>query len=109
MKNKNDYGFYSGGYIFDRLDRAALNYLRKKWEHLQGKQVYTARSLVWFERQLCSIDKAKVFLNSWECKDDNTYEIGVTLRNVSVEIASGTFIFKVAKHNYCETKGEIND
>ena len=107
MKNKNDYGFYSGGYIFDRLDRAALNYLRKKWPDLQDKQVYTARSLVWFEHQLCDLNKTKVFLNSWECKDDNTYEINVTLRKVSIAIASGTFTFKVAKHNYCATnKGE---
>lgn len=28
MKEKNDYGMYSGGYLFDMMDRAALFYIR---------------------------------------------------------------------------------
>ena len=31
MKEKNDYGFYSGGYIFDRLDHTALRAIRKQY------------------------------------------------------------------------------
>ena len=30
MKEKNDYGMMSGAFIFDRMDRAALLYIRKK-------------------------------------------------------------------------------
>ena len=37
MKEKNDYGFYSGGYIFDRLDRAALRFVRQAYPELKGK------------------------------------------------------------------------
>lgn len=107
MKEKNDYGFYSGGYIFDRLDRAALRFVRQAYPELKGKQVYTSWSEIKFHKQLCALDNSKVHLDCCETFEgmsgDTTYEVAVYLTVPSLRIASAAFWFKVAKHNYCET------
>ena len=109
MKEKNDYGFYSGGYIFDRLDRAALRFALQQWPELKGKQVYTAWSEIKFHKQLCTLENSKVHWDSYETIDGMnglTYEVNVYLTVPGHRIASATFWFKEAKHNYCETQGE---
>ena len=51
MKEKNMYNMYSGAFIFDALDRAALDYVRKE----QGLDavIVTQYANVEFQRQLC--------------------------------------------------------
>ncbi len=110
MKDKNDYGFYSGGYVFDRLDRHALLVLRKKFPELKNKQLYTAESKVFFERQLCDLDRVRIFTGEVKQTGDNAYYVENIMRKHSTLIAYGFFTFVVAKHNYCELKkGENNE
>ena len=110
MKEKNDYGFYSGGYIFDRLDRAALRFVRQAYPELKGKQVYTSWSEIKFHKQLCALNNSKVYLDCCETfvgmSGATVYEVNVYLTVPGHRIASATFWFKEAKHNYCETQGE---
>lgn len=105
MKDRNEYNFYSGGYIFDRLDRAALRFVRQAYPELEGKQVYTSWSEINFHKQLCTLNNSKVHLESTETIN-STYEVQVYLTVPGHRIASATFWFKEAKHNYCETQGE---
>lgn len=51
MKETNDYGMYSGGYIFDQMDRAALDYVRK--ESGLNTTIVTKHAQIDFLRQLC--------------------------------------------------------
>lgn len=110
MKNTNDYGFYSGGYIFDRLDRAALRFAKQKWPELKKTQLYTSWSEIKFHKQLCALEGSKVHLDCYETfygMSGETHEVCVYLTVPGHRIASATFWFKVAKHNYCATnKGE---
>lgn len=52
MKETNDYAMYSGGFIFDALDRAALDYVRKE-SGLKNKVIVTQSAEIDFKRQLC--------------------------------------------------------
>ena len=105
MKDKNEYNFYSGGYIFDRLDRAALRFVRQAYPELKGKQVYTSWSEIQFHKQLCTLTNSKVNLEIIKTIN-STYEVQVYLTVPGHRIASATFWFKEAKHNYCEIQGE---
>ena len=106
MKEKNDYGFYSGGYIFDRLDRTALKAIRKQYGLSPATQLYTANATITFMHQLCDIKKSRCFFGDIEVMGDGSYQISVRLHQAQTCIASATFWFKKAKHNYCETQGE---
>lgn len=108
MFNKNVYGFYSGGYIFDRLDRSALYAIRKRPE-LKDKQLYTKCADIQFKKQLCDLEDTKVFTSRIDNVGEDEYEIQNVLRKGKMVIAVGCFCFKVAQHNYCETDGGNND
>lgn len=108
MKNKNDYGFYSGGYIFDRLDRIALKVARRE-PLLKNAQLYTQSADIQFKKQLCDLCGTHTRLLGVEWVGNDEYEVQISLWQGTIEIAVAYFNFKVAKHNYCEIKGEKND
>lgn len=105
MQNKNDYGFYSGGYIFDRLDRAALKVARRE-ALLKDKQLYTQSADIQYKKQLCNLNGVHTRLLGVEWVGNDEYEVQIALWQGTTEIAVAYFNFKVATHNYCETKGE---
>ena len=99
MKEKNDYGMYSGAFIFDAMDRAALKYVRETGA-LPKKTVLVTKWAhnVEFRRQVCSKD-FKV----------HCYGLSVTragfwcqaeIEQDGVLCASADFLFCIAK-NYC--------
>ena len=54
MIETNDYGMYSGGYLFDLMDRAALFYIRQMSGLSEDTVLVTKRAHdVEFKRQVC--------------------------------------------------------
>lgn len=108
MKETNDYGMYSGGYIFDQMDRAALAYVGVKGG-VFGKTIVTqAVDGLRFRRQLC--DKYNVTVR---CYDFHTIELFSTLYTCKAEVinnkgeivAEASFTFTEAT-NHCEIIGK---
>lgn len=105
MNEKNDYGMYSGGYIFDQMDRAALFYIRAN-AGLTDDTVLVTKNVnnLEFKRQLC--DKYNVTVH---CVKFNKIELFSTLYTCYAEvidnkgmiIASADFVFTEAT-NHCE-------
>jgi len=99
MKEKNDYGMYSGAFIFDAMDRAALKYVREK-ANLPKKTVLVTKWAhnVEFRRQVCNKDfevhcgNLAVTRAGFWC----TAELGQN----GVLCASADFMFCIA-NNYC--------
>lgn len=106
MKNKNKYGFYSGGYIFDLLDRAALDAINKKFNNT-NKFIFTRQAEMDYRKQLCNLIGVKTIVDFVEFDTEHRmYVVGVKLRQIATDIAYGTFYFKQAYKNFCEIKGE---
>lgn len=103
MQNKNDYGFYSGGYIFDRLDRAALKVARRE-PLLKNAQLYTQTADIQFKKQLCNLSGVHTRLLSICWVGNDEYEVQISLWQGTTEIAVAYFNFKIAKHNHCEIR-----
>ena len=81
MKETNDYGMYSGGYIFDQMDRAALAYVGVEGG-VFGKTIVTqAVDGLRFRRQLC--DKYNVTVR---CYDFHKIELFSTLYTCKAEV-----------------------
>lgn len=104
MRKTNKYNFISGGYIFDLLDRAALDYINRYYPDTESQQVYTAWCEVNFNKQLCSTRGITVktdrieqrIIGEWWIVDNSLWQ-GETV------IAHAQFWFRKAKKNYCET------
>ena len=103
MKEKNDYGMYSGAFLFDILDRHALKYIKDQ-AHLQKKAVLvTKQASVSFKRQLCQ-KKYVVLSHSY-----NEVQLYTTLYFCTVDIydidhnfvAGANFTFTLAT-NHCK-------
>jgi len=107
MIETNDYGMYSGGYIFDQMDRAALFYIKQQ-AGLSENDVIVTMSVdgLRFKRQLC--DKYNVTVR---CYDFHKIELFSTLYTCKAEVinnkgeivAEAQFTFTEAT-NHCETK-----
>ena len=108
MKETNDYGMYSGGYIFDQMDRAALEYICINAKLPDDAVVVTqAVDGLRYRRQLC--DKYNVTVR---CYDFHTIELFSTLYTCKAEVinnkgeivAEASFTFTEAT-NHCEIVG----
>ena len=108
MEEKNDYGMYSGGYIFDQMDRAALAYVGVEGG-VFGKTIVTqAVDNLRFRRQLC--DKYNVTVR---CFDYCKTELFTVLYHCKAEVldkkgmvvAEARFTFTEAT-NHCEIIGK---
>lgn len=107
MKEKNDYGMYSGGYLFDMMDRAALFYIRHQ-ANLSDKEVLVTKRAdnVVFMRQVC--DKYNVTARCSRYYETRLYSTIYTcytevLDNKGNICACATFSFTLAT-NHCEIK-----
>ena len=111
MIETNDYGMYSGGYLFDLMDRAALFYIRE-FSGLPEDTVLVTKRVheLEFKRQVC--DKYNVTVR---CDHYHEIELYSVLYQCYAEIldnkgnicASAIFTFTKAT-NHCEIK-ERND
>lgn len=105
MNQFNKYGFVSGGALFDTMDRIALRELNTRHPETEKEFWLTQSAETFFLKQACdgADIRARIrYLN----KHDSIAYIGVELfdYDTSVVIASSTFVFKKATHNFCETK-----
>jgi len=91
MKNRNEYGFYSSGYIYDRLDHSAVLNLCKQFPELKDKQLFTTNAHIVFGKQLSSLDRVRVFTGEVKQVSDNIYYVENTMRKHSTLIANGFF------------------
>lgn len=105
MQETNDYGMYSGGYLFDLMDRAALFYIRNLSGLPDDTVLVTKRvDEVEFKRQVC--DKYNVTVR---CDRYHEIQLYSTLYQCYAEVidnkgnvcASATFTFTKAT-NHCE-------
>lgn len=112
MQELNKYGFYSGGYIFDVLDRVALATINKKYPNTKKQQIYTTHADVFFTKQLCTSEfEVKVMsTNSWVDSDGkHVYRVMLELVAGDAHIANGLIMFALAKRNYCKVKKGVED
>lgn len=98
MLNRNKYGLFSGGYIFDTMDRTALDVILKKYR-FKKDWVLTAEARINFIKTLrhnrwlttkteidCTGNYYYVYVELWQ--QQNIWHKHKDL------IASGSFIFK---------------
>lgn len=105
MKNTNKYGFISGGYIADILDRAALIAVNVRFNNAD-KLIFTKQAEIDYRKQLCNLRGIKVVVDFVKYdRQRRMYVCGVKLRQIDTDIAYGTFYFKQAFKNFCEIKG----
>ena len=104
MKEKNDYGMYSGAFIFDILDRAALKYVREKSGVADNAVLVTATAYtICFRRQVCSKKGITTMCCDYTPTRDGFFCTAQLIQNDTV-CADGRFLFKFA-HNHCEIAG----
>lgn len=112
MKETNDYGMYSGGYIFDQMDRAALFYIRHQANLPDDAVLVTKRAdNVVFMRQVC--DKYNITVRCSRYYETRLYSTVYTcytevLDNKGNICACATFSFTLAT-NHCEIKEGEDD
>jgi acyl-coenzyme A thioesterase PaaI-like protein len=107
MNKTNKYGFVSGGYIFDLLDRAALEKLNLCYPETETQQIYTKESTITYHKQLC--DTTDIHCRMVYAIFDaitKEYRVGISLMQDKTKIAHARFIFVRADHNYCERKSD---
>lgn len=105
MKEKNDYGMYSGAFIFDVLDRHALKYIKAQAGLSKKAVLVTKSSAISFRRQLCK--KKYIVL----CRGYSDVQLDPILYFCTVDmydtdhnfIAGANFTFTLAT-NHCEVK-----
>lgn len=109
MKDRNEYGFYSNGYVFDRLVRTAICNIRKTFPELEKKQINLVRSTTHFVRQFYDLKRIRCFTTDVR-KEGEEYHVDIEIRNHSMLMAYGFFTFLVAKkEHYAITKEEITN
>ena len=105
MERLNKYGFVSGGYIFDYLDRTALDYLNLEYPKTKTENWFTESADVKFYKQWCD-EEYDTFLGStmeYYKQDKGIAKINVKLflHNARLIIAEATFVFKRANNDFC--------
>lgn len=104
MKNKNKYGFYSGGYIFDRIDRYALRTLNNAYPETKDELWFTSNCTVDYKKQLCDSDELTFMRTTVFQKFNDSALVGVELVQGTTLIATGCISFSKAKGDYCKLK-----
>lgn len=103
MKNTNKYGFYSGGYVFDRVDRYALRVLNNAYPETKDELWFTEHADIHFYKQLCCSDATLLRTIKFE-KESDSATVGVELIQGKTLIARSYVWFSKAKNNFCKIK-----
>ena len=103
----NKYGFISGGYIADMLDRQALLHINNLYPDTKVKQLYTKEANIGYANQLCNLKN--IYFNiksSCNSRKDGRLKAWahVILYQADKIMAIADFEFIEAKTNKCETK-----
>lgn len=107
MQRRNKYGFISGGCIFDWLDRAALCAINDAYPETKDQQIYTSLARIDYYKQLCNDDDDVTrVVRVVDNPHDGEYFVIIDMKYYTTVVASAEFVFKRAKHNYCETGGK---
>lgn len=101
MKSLNKYGFVSGGYIVDKMDRVALTAINTEFPDTKNDLWFTSDCSVEFLKQLCNTDNIRYAVS---LDRDSLYCIDakVKLLQGDTEIAKGYFTFVHADKNFCK-------
>lgn len=103
MDKTNKYGFISGGYIFDLLDRTALQAINEKYPETANQQVYTASADINYSKQLCNLEYiTPIVIMCFYSQAKHKFVVICRLYQNETEIADACFEFAIAEHNYCE-------
>lgn len=103
MKNINKYGFYSGGYIADRIDRYALRMLNNSYPETKNELWFTRACDITYKKQLCDTDATYLRTIAFNKMNDST-TVGVELVQGDTLIAIGYVVFAKAKGDFCKIK-----
>ena len=103
----NKYGFVSGGWLFDLMDRAALAAINKYNPYTKNEQVYTKTAKVWYLKQVCDPDSIKPSTHLLFHKKPDEYLVEIHLLVKKEIVAKAQFIFKKANHNYCDIHAQV--
>lgn len=104
MNKLNKYGFVSGGWLYDLMDRKALTTLNRVFPLTKDQQIYTAQANVEYFKQVCDDKNLMMIVPFVNDETPNTYYVPVDVYYGTTFAAHATFIFKKANQNYCETK-----
>lgn len=103
----NKYGFISGGYIADMLDRQALLHINNTYPDTRAKQLYTKEASIDYVNQLCNLKNIYFNIKSYcNYRKDGRLEAQahVILYQADKIMAEADFEFVEAKTNKCEIK-----
>lgn len=103
MEERNKYGFVSGGWIFDYMDRKALETLNRAFGDTSNKNYFTASAKIKYIRQMCDTKCIQCgvgikFITGRKCL------VHVVLAQDMERKAEADFIFVEAKENKCKIK-----
>jgi hypothetical protein len=96
MKNTNKYGFYSSGYISDRIDRYALRVLNNSYPSTTDELWITSNCSVSFLKELHNTNATYMRTISFE-KQNNHATVGVEFVQGKTTIAIGYVTLKKQK------------
>ena len=105
MKNTNKYGFYSGGYIFDRIDRYALHTLNNAYPETKDELWFTSHCSINYKKQLCHTDSTYMRTTMFQKLSDRAL-VGIEFIQGRTIIALGYVEFAKTKDNYCKVKNK---
>lgn len=109
MKETNKYGFVSGGWLYDQMDRKALFTLNRVFPVTKKQQIYTSHAKVEYFKQVCNSKDLMIIVPFVDDKEPNEYFVPVDVYYGTTLAAHALFTFKKAEHNYCETKEQKSD
>lgn len=112
VSKENDNHCVSGGFIFDRMDRFAHDYLYK--EYGKDKFYFTKDAKIVFSKQICDWEDVELSkgmtIKRMTCPTLEPIEYVVAVNALSKSTkdmyACATFTFVEKDHAYCDTKGE---
>ena len=105
MKTLNNYGFVSGGYLFDRMDRIAQKAAIKK-SFFRKRYAMTKNAHIEYQKQCCDVRDLRFVVVTPVEKSKRKWvgAVYAMSRTTKTTYATATFEFAYVDKNYCETK-----
>jgi len=104
MIETNKYGFVSGGWLYDQMDRKALFTLNRVFPVTKDQQIYTSHAKVEYFKQVCDDKDLLMVVPFVDDQAPNEYIVPVDVYYGTTLAAHALFTFKKAKRNFCAIK-----